>query len=150
MRSVEVVERFPGAQLLVQIDIIRVGQHLVELLLIRPVRSLDLSVQLGRPGLDVHMPDALVLDVPVEQGLPFMPSVSSYGVDTEGELLDDVINEVDRVLLRMASVDLQCPDPGRIVDRGVLIPTDSVAVICGQVVRNLTSNCMWCPGTRLA
>ena len=40
----EVVERLPFGQFLVEIHIVCIGQQLVELLLIGPVRSLDLTV----------------------------------------------------------------------------------------------------------
>jgi hypothetical protein len=66
---VDIVELLPCGQFLVEINVIGVGQQLVEFLLVGPVRSLDLPVQLRGPGLDVHMPDALVLDVPVKLGL---------------------------------------------------------------------------------
>jgi hypothetical protein len=42
-------------------------------------------------------------------------------LDPERELLEDVIEELDGGLLVVARVDPQHPDPGAIVDRGVLV-----------------------------
>jgi hypothetical protein len=55
MELIEVVELFPGGQFLVEINVVGVGKQLVELLLVRSVRSLDFAVQLRRPRLDVHV-----------------------------------------------------------------------------------------------
>ena len=49
-----------------------VRQQLVELLLVGPVRPLDLAIELRGAWLDVGMTDALVLDVPMELGLELM------------------------------------------------------------------------------
>ncbi len=46
MRSVEVVELLPLGQLSVQADITRVAEKRVEILLLRPVGSFTLGVQL--------------------------------------------------------------------------------------------------------
>ena len=40
------------------------------------------------------MPDALVLDMPVKLSLPLVPAIAAHRVDTERELLDDVVDEV--------------------------------------------------------
>jgi len=99
MGSGEVVEAFPLIEFLVQIYVICVGQELIKLLLIRAVRSLNLSVELGRPGLDVHVPHTQVLDMPMEFGLELMPSVGAYRVDSKGKLLDHIVCEGNGVLL---------------------------------------------------
>ena len=49
-----------------------------------------------------------------------MPIVGADFLDPKRELLDDMINEVDRVGLRVFKVDSKCPDPRRVVDRGIL------------------------------
>src|SRR5262245_47839344 len=123
-----VVEGLPFGQPLPQVHVVRVAQELVELLLIRAVRALHLAVELRRPGLDVHVPDALVGQVPVELGLELMPAVRAPGVNTEGELLDDIVQEGDGVLLSVAAIDLEGPHPGRIVDRRVLVAPDPLAL----------------------
>jgi hypothetical protein len=82
---------------------------LVELLLIRAVRALDLAIELRRAGLDVCVLDPLIGQVPVKQRLKLMPAVRPHGFNPEGELLDDVVDEGDRVLLRVAPVDLEGP-----------------------------------------
>ena len=96
------------------------------------MRSLDLSVQLRRSGFDVHMPNAFVLDMPVELSLPLMPAIAANRVDAEGELLDDVVDEVDRALLVVFSIDLESADPRGVIDRRVLIATDLAVVLCHQ------------------
>ncbi len=62
-------------------------------------------------------------DMPVEERLELVAAVGSDGLDPEGELLDDVIDEVDGVGLRVTPVDLQRPNPRRIIDGRVLIPS---------------------------
>ena len=131
VRSVQIIELLPCRQFLVEIHVIRIGQQLVELLLVGSVRPLDLSVQLGRSGLDVHMPDALVLDVPVERCLPFMAAIGTNCMDAERELLYDVVDEVNRVLLSVPSVDPQGAYPSGVIDGRVLIPTYLLPVLAG-------------------
>ena len=61
--SGEVVKLFPLGKFGVQIDITRVAEKLVELLLIRSVGSFDFAVKLRRAGLDVGVTDAFVFDM---------------------------------------------------------------------------------------
>ena len=65
VRAGEVVEALPLLELGLEVDVAFGAEKLGELLLIRPVRAFDLAIELGRAGLDVGVPDALVLDVPV-------------------------------------------------------------------------------------
>ena len=88
------------------------------------MRALDLAVQLRGAALDVGMPDALVLDVPVELGLELMAIVGSDFLDAERELFDDVIDEVDGVGLCVFVVDFEGPDAGCVVDGSILEPAD--------------------------
>ena len=69
MWAVVVVEVLPFGQLLIEIDVTRVRQQLIEFLLAGPMRPLYLSVELWRPGLDVDVPDAVVGQVPMKLGL---------------------------------------------------------------------------------
>ncbi len=46
MGSGEIVEALPVGELFLEIDIIPVGEELVELLLVRAMRTLDLAVEL--------------------------------------------------------------------------------------------------------
>ena len=64
--SGEVVELLPLGQFGVQVDITRVAEKLIELLLIRSVGSFDLAVKLRRAGLDVGVADAFVFDMPMK------------------------------------------------------------------------------------
>jgi len=45
-------------------------------------------------------------------------------VDAKGELPDHVVDEVDRAFLVVAHVNLQPPDPCRIIDGCELVPAD--------------------------
>ncbi len=56
-----------------------------------------------------------------------MAAVASDGANAEGELLHDVVDEVDGVGLRVALLDLQRTNPVRVVDRRVRIPADRPA-----------------------
>ena len=69
MRPVEVVEPLPFAQFCFEIDVSFIAEQLVEFLAVRSVRSLDLAIQLRRAAFDIGVPDAEILDVPVEFGL---------------------------------------------------------------------------------
>ena len=116
MGAVVVIEVLPLGQPLFEINVALVAEELVELLLIRAVRSFDLAVELWGSRLDVDVSNALIHQVPVELRLKLMPSIRSHGVDPERKLLDDVIDEGDGVLLGMAAVDLEGADPGGVVD----------------------------------
>ena len=83
--------------------------------------SLDLPVQLWRTWLDVDVFHAEIGDMPVEERLELVAAVGSNGSNAERELLDHIVDEVDRIGLGVALVDLQRTNPSRIVDRRVLI-----------------------------
>jgi len=68
-------------------------------LLIRSVGSLNFAIELWRAPFDVGVSDALVLDIPMELGLELMAIVSPNVANAERKLLNDMINEVDRVSL---------------------------------------------------
>ncbi len=121
MRPVKVVEALPHSQFLVEIHVVAIREKLVELVLVGSVRPLDLSVELWRLWLDVDVFHALVSYMPVEERLELVAAVGSDGLDPEGELLDDVIDEVDGVGLGVTLVDLQRANSSRVVDRGVLV-----------------------------
>ena len=88
----------------------------------------DLSIELRGSGLDVNMPYPFVLDVPVELRLPFVPAISTKGLDSEWELFDDVVGKVYCVLLRVALVDLQRPYSSRIIDGSILVALGLLAL----------------------
>lgn len=58
MRPIEVVELFPLVEPGLEIDVVLVGEELVELLLIGVVRSFDFAIELGRAALDVRVTPA--------------------------------------------------------------------------------------------
>jgi hypothetical protein len=86
--SGEVVEALPFSKFRFKVDVAFVAAHLIEFLLVGSARPLTLSIQLRRTRLDIGMPDALVVDVPVELGLEFMAVVDSDLPDPEWECSD--------------------------------------------------------------
>jgi len=86
MGSVEVVKALPFVQFDDEIDVAFIGEKLVELLTIRPVRTFAFSVQQGCAAFGVGMADTQILDVPVEFCLELMAVVSADFPNTEGEL----------------------------------------------------------------
>ena len=130
MRAVwpcEVVKPLPFVEFGFEIDVTFVTEKLIEFLLIRSVRALHFPVELWRSTFDVGVSNALVFNMPMEFGLELVAIVSSNFANTERKLLNDMINEVDRVCLRVFVVDLKCPDTCRIVDCGVLEPAHLLA-----------------------
>jgi len=115
-----VVEALPFLKLRLQVHVVFVGKQLVELLLVGPVRPLDLPVQPRRPHPNVPMADAEILDMPMELGLELVPVVRADRADAEREARDHVVHEPDSVVLRMADVDFQRADARRVVDCRVL------------------------------
>lgn len=65
--------------------------------------------------------------MPMEFGLELVAVVSSNLPNTERELFNDVINEVDRACLRMFLIDLKGTNSGRIINRGELEPAHFLA-----------------------
>ena len=70
----------------------------------------------------------MVLDVPIEIGLEFMAIVGPHLADPEGGPGNDVVDEGDRIGLGVPVVDLERPDAGRIINGGVLVALDRLAV----------------------
>ena len=58
--TVVIVEALPFSELLSEIDIVLVGEQLVELLPVGPMRSFHLAAGLGCSRFDVDSPDPLV------------------------------------------------------------------------------------------
>ena len=119
--SVEVVEALPDGQLLLEIDIVFVGEELVELVFVCSVGPLNLPVELRRSCLDVDVLHAQVSHVPVEERLELVAAIGADRSDPERELLDHVVDEVDRIRLSVAVIDLECTNSRGVVDRRVLI-----------------------------
>jgi len=57
MGTVHVVELLPDDELLPEIDVVGVVEHLVELQFVCQMRLFDLAVEVGARRLDVHVPD---------------------------------------------------------------------------------------------
>jgi hypothetical protein len=64
----------------------------------------------------------------VEFGLELMAVVRSHLADAEREFVDDGVDEVDRVRLIVAVIDLQGANARGIVDRRVLVALDGLPV----------------------
>lgn len=84
MRSNDVMESLPHAQLGFEIDFALAAQGLIKFLLVKSVGSLDLSVELRRAAFDECVPASQVFDVPMElrlelmAGLNLLPAIIIY------------------------------------------------------------------------
>ena len=85
---------------------------------------LDLAVQLWKTGFEAGMADALVFDMPVELGLELMTFVRPDLANAQWDFVDDIVDKVDGVRLRVPFRDFEVWDTGRIVNGGVLEPPD--------------------------
>src|SRR5580698_2904341 len=94
--------------------------------------SFDLAIELWRAALDVGVTDALIFDVPMEFGLELMAIIGPDFPDTERELGDDVIDEVDRIGLSVFVIDPERPDARCIVDGGILEAPDLLSLLAGE------------------
>src|SRR5450631_3355678 len=91
------------------------------------MRSFHLAIELRRSLFDVGVPDAFVFDMPMELGLELMPIVGSDFFDAERKFLDDVIDEINGVRLRMLVVDFERSNARRVVDSRILKTADILA-----------------------
>jgi hypothetical protein len=91
VRPVVIVEALPHSQLLLETHVAAISMQLVELVLVGPVRSLDSTVQLRRPRLDVGVFHAQVCNVSVKERLELVAAIDSDGAYPERELLHDVV-----------------------------------------------------------
>ncbi len=81
--------------------------------------------------------------MPMELGLELVTVVCAQFTNPEWKLFDDVVNEVDRVCLRMFLVNLEGANSGRIVDRCLLETTDLFAAFSFEIQkRNVHLNVM--------
>ncbi len=80
-------------------------EHSVELFGVDAVGPFDLAVEAGCGRRDVDVADASVEEVPVEGALELGAVVGLDDLDPERELLEDVVDELDRGLLVVAWVD---------------------------------------------
>lgn len=93
----EGIELLPLIEFSLQIDVTLVAEQFVKFLLGELMSSLNLATESRCAWLDVCMADAEIFDVPVEFGLELMTISHADFADAEWELVDDVINEADRV-----------------------------------------------------
>lgn len=106
MRSIIIVEVLPHLQLRTKIHVIRVGQQLIKLGLIRSVGTFDFAIQLGCLRFDINMAHSLVFDMPVKTSLKLLAPVGSDRADAEEELIHYIVHEQDRTILVMLWKDL--------------------------------------------
>ncbi len=106
MWPIAIVEAFPGRQLLHEIHVVAIGEQLIKLLLVGSMRSFHLAVELRSTWSDVDVLHAQVCNMPMEERLKLVAAIRLDGADSKGELLDHVVDEVDGIGLRVASVDL--------------------------------------------
>ena len=116
-----IVETLPNGELLHEIYIVPVGEPLVELILVGAVRSLDLPIELRCRRLDVNVFHAQVRDVPMEKSLELVATIGADRANPKRKLLHDIVDEVDGVGLRVATVDLECSNSRGVVDGRVLV-----------------------------
>ena len=113
MRAIVVVEVLPLLQPLVE-ELGRVDDHpvepAIELFAVDSVGSLHLSVEARRERTDVDVADAAVEHMPVELRLELRTVVGLDRFDVERELLQDVVDELDRGLLVEPVVDAKHPE----------------------------------------
>ena len=105
MRFIINVEVFPRLQLRIEIQVICIGQQLIQLCLVRSVGTFDFAVQLGLLWFDAHMLHSLIFDMQVKKGLKLMTLVGSDRTDPQGILFDNVVHELDRTSLVMFRKD---------------------------------------------
>ena len=67
--------------------------------------------------------------MPVKASLKFMASVGSNLLNAEREFLNDVVDKIDGIFLRMAVIDFQCSYARCIIDRRILVTLDFLALI---------------------
>ena len=85
------------------------------------MRPLDFAVEPGGGGLDVGVADAAVQHVPVEAGLELGAVVGLDRFDSEGEPLEEVVEELDGCFLVVLRIDAQHAYAGAVVNGGELV-----------------------------
>src|SRR5712691_8926832 len=124
MGSGDIVEALPLVELGIEefgvVDNLA-GEQPIELFVVDAMRPLDLTVQPRRRWSDVDVLNAFVEQVPMEAGLELGSVVGLDLQDVEGQLLDDIVDELDRGLLIQALVDPQDPQTSAVIDGGVLV-----------------------------
>ena len=128
MWSVAIVINFPLFQFCLDVNVINIVNELPEFLLIGPVRPLDLAIQMWRSWLDIDMPNAEILTMPVEFGLELVAIIGLDSVNSEWKSLADVVNELDGVFLRMPIINLQGPGARGVIDGSILKAPDLFAI----------------------
>lgn len=79
----------------------------------------------------VGMPDAEVFIMPMKLCLELMAVIRPHFTNAEWEFFDDVVNEIDRVCLRVFFIDFQGANPGcnhRLQYTGSDVPSHRVSL----------------------
>ena len=112
MGSGEIVEALPLVDLGVEeLGVVYdlAGEEPIELLVVDAMRALDFAVEPRRRWSNVDVLDAFVEQVLMEASLKLGSVVGLDLHNIERQLLDDVVDELDRGLLIQALVDPQDP-----------------------------------------
>jgi hypothetical protein len=83
--------------------------------------ELNLPIEPRGLGLDVNVADASIEDVPMEGALELGTVVGLNALDGERQLLEHVVDELNRRLLVVARIDTQHSYTGAVVDRSELV-----------------------------
>ncbi len=121
----EVVVVLPFAELLVEQPYVVVYaafvEELVELLVVRAVRALDLAVEPGCAWPDVDVLDVEVSQVPMKLRLKLRAVVRLNNENSKWKPADNLVDELNRSALIAAVVNLQHPDTSAVVDSSELV-----------------------------
>ena len=124
MGSGEIVEALPLVELGVEeLGVVYdfAGEEPIELFVVDAMRALDFAVEPRRRWSDVDVLDAFVEQVPMEAGLELGSVVGLDLHNVERQLLDDVVDELDRGLLIQSLIDPQDTESGTVINGGVLV-----------------------------
>ena len=120
MRSSKVAETSPFVEFGFQIDVIFIAKKLIKLLLVGTMGRIVFAIKMRGAPFVVGVPDSEVFDMPMELRLELVAIVCPHLANAEWKLFGDVVNEVERVCLRLFLVDLEGTNSGCIVDSCVL------------------------------
>lgn len=90
--------------------------------------ALDLTVKARRSEFEVSMPNTQILNMPMKASLEFLSIIGTDCVDKERKSADDVVDKINRILLRMARIDFERADAGGVIHHRVSEASDKLAI----------------------
>ena len=78
------------------------------------------------------MPGALILDIPLGLGLALMAVIGSHFLEAERGLCNDMIDEGNRVGMRLFVADLERSYADRVINSAVLEPAEFFAALADE------------------